>query len=140
METMHSNRIWCWNSCYVIAGYEYYSKEAVDKYPTNLKKNIDKVEEMRKFLIPPDEPVTIIYHLGHETVNQFTTNMFGRLRTTGQYTSDCLETNRIFLKTIPWSSVDFTEWTLTTYFINLRVDCENWIHVFTFYSKFVVQP
>ena len=48
---------------------EYDPKEAVDKYFNYINKNLEKVEEMRKYMIPPDAPVNIVYHLGRVTIN-----------------------------------------------------------------------
>ena len=65
----------------------YYSKEAVDQYLNYFKKNIDKVEDTRQDIIRPYVSVTSVYNILHMTVNQFNTNMFNRLPTTGQDTA-----------------------------------------------------
>ena len=51
---------------------EYDPKEAVDEYFNYINKKLEEVEEMRKYMIPPDAPVSIVYHIKRAKVNQFT--------------------------------------------------------------------
>ena len=50
----------------------WYSKDKVDKYINNVKKKLNKVYDMIKYLIPTDLPCTIVYLLGRLSVDQFT--------------------------------------------------------------------
>ena len=66
---------------------EYDTKEAVDKYFNYINKNLEKVEDMRKYLIPPDAPVSIVYQIRRAKVKQFTKKLFYRVPKIGQDTS-----------------------------------------------------
>ena len=67
-----------------------YSNEAIDEYLNDVKKKLENTEETRKYIIPPDAPVTIVYQIGRSTLNHFTTNMFPIYPKTDQVTPDRL--------------------------------------------------
>ena len=87
-----------------------------------------------KYVIPTNEPVTIVYQHGRATVNQCTRNITARFPTTDQDTAACLEMNRSGLKTIKlfkltcWKAIKVkrcqvqfspTRWTLTSDSMNI---------------------